>query len=557
MFKIEYLPSEPEQFFDLPSGYDRRELKRRYGRAIRQFAPDSHPAEFQLVREAYERLERMLRYQKGQQNTAEANQAWKDKTQSKVSKATEENPATGISGAREYPVEPQRGRPQLTVQQLALIDPANALEKLNRQAVLSPQEYYLQAVLGDAIAGMKSTSYLERLLDGLEAHPSDQGLISLVTECISRDVPDVDVVDTIESVAKRIRSPLFYQLTEPLWLRLVESVDFTQWHVLLDQCDSGVRQTDTHARLNFYLRILHAAIWFAPQHWTEQKIGEMERQSSVLDEFGQFELEYLSALCVLLNQTSIETESDPLKHRLLVAMKTHCLSRSGEAYTDLVQQLAELSRDGAAIRKAFPVRQQDNNDAWVMATQLLVAQVRQVTYRRDGLSGKEFGNQIARMLSDLQPTASVVLRGQEVAKFYYFTVPLVLWLFGGAIFIFPPLLLPMIWIPDSASAFYALGTLAGTITGLCVLFFRWFYPRMLKPRQERKALDWLLAAYRKNWRKRLFRFAQTSNQPIGTLLQHIAHVSHQTHHLVLGETVQYFGSQDAGLVIYVSLRSLM
>ena len=66
MKNLDLLPSDPESFFGLSSPYDRRDLKRAYGKAIRQYNPESHPAEFQLVRDAYERLEKQLRYGKQQ-----------------------------------------------------------------------------------------------------------------------------------------------------------------------------------------------------------------------------------------------------------------------------------------------------------------------------------------------------------------------------------------------------------------------------------------------------------------------------------------------------------
>ena len=62
MNDIQCLPNQPEKFFGLDQGYDRRDLKRAYGKAIRLFKPETHAAEFQLIRAAYERLERQLRY---------------------------------------------------------------------------------------------------------------------------------------------------------------------------------------------------------------------------------------------------------------------------------------------------------------------------------------------------------------------------------------------------------------------------------------------------------------------------------------------------------------
>ena len=56
------LPHNPQRFFELADGYDRKDLKRSYNRWIRQFKPETHPAEFQRIRAAFESLDQDLRY---------------------------------------------------------------------------------------------------------------------------------------------------------------------------------------------------------------------------------------------------------------------------------------------------------------------------------------------------------------------------------------------------------------------------------------------------------------------------------------------------------------
>ncbi len=55
-----FLPYAPERFFKLEKGFSRVDLKRAYNHWIRRFKPEQHPAEFQRIREAYQRLERRL-----------------------------------------------------------------------------------------------------------------------------------------------------------------------------------------------------------------------------------------------------------------------------------------------------------------------------------------------------------------------------------------------------------------------------------------------------------------------------------------------------------------
>lgn len=58
------LARDPAGFFELEGGWDRRDLRRAYGRWIKRFKPDAHPDEFRKIRAGFERLEDELRFQR-------------------------------------------------------------------------------------------------------------------------------------------------------------------------------------------------------------------------------------------------------------------------------------------------------------------------------------------------------------------------------------------------------------------------------------------------------------------------------------------------------------
>ena len=58
------LADDPAMFFDLGLDWDRRDLRRAYGRWIKRFKPDAHPDEFRKIRAGFERLEDELRFQR-------------------------------------------------------------------------------------------------------------------------------------------------------------------------------------------------------------------------------------------------------------------------------------------------------------------------------------------------------------------------------------------------------------------------------------------------------------------------------------------------------------
>ncbi len=55
------LPHEPQRFFELPEGFDRIDLRRKYSALIRRFKPEKFPEEFQRIRAAFEDLDQQLR----------------------------------------------------------------------------------------------------------------------------------------------------------------------------------------------------------------------------------------------------------------------------------------------------------------------------------------------------------------------------------------------------------------------------------------------------------------------------------------------------------------
>ena len=58
----ELVSDDPVGFFGLPTGFDRKDLKRAYNALLRRYKPDKYPQEFQKLRAAFEQLDGELRY---------------------------------------------------------------------------------------------------------------------------------------------------------------------------------------------------------------------------------------------------------------------------------------------------------------------------------------------------------------------------------------------------------------------------------------------------------------------------------------------------------------
>ncbi|PNY37109.1 hypothetical protein C2E31_09730, partial [Rhodopirellula baltica] len=417
MYKIDLLPSDPEQFFALQTGnYDRRELKRSYGKAIRQFKPDEHPAEFQLIRQAYERLERALRYQADNDRSEQANSAWQ-RLPTIPPSANSAEPASTFPNLKHDSYESQ------SIEQLAIANPNEAFAQLRRQPSRTPQEYYLTAVLTDFSHSDQRHPFLMELLDGLAIHSNDPGLMSLTLEYVRNEISDDELIDAICLIAERNRTPLCYALTETLWTRLVRQRPFESWSKELDSFESKLRQTSPRTRACFSIRLLHSAIWNAPRQWTHDRLTQIESNSAHLDEASQYELEFLEAIGQILEHTSPETESNAVRRHLLTLIKSHCEANEGEAIGVVVPIIAELVRDPTTFRDAFPMNHDPSIEGWVTAVQILVNELSPYTIQ-DEHEQRNDNQPIIRLLKELEPTVVQVLNGQERARSKYYIHPM-------------------------------------------------------------------------------------------------------------------------------------
>ena len=555
MSDLSRLPHDPEGFFGLSEGYDRRDLKRAYGKAIRQFKPDKQPREFQLVRDGYERLEKQLRYGNQQQQLADAASAWTPKADEDKSAAADTfAPRLTPSSNQKKP------KPQLTIKQLAVIDPAAAILKLRQKTQRSPPDYYLAAVLADATQGRPTSKYLSNLIEGLTVFPHDPGLIALATDYIKTDVTDSMATKVVEFVAKKIRSPLFYMLTESLWLRLVTTMEFESFSSLLSNCETQIVQSDSAARTAFYLRLLRIAIWVAPLPWVDRIMQGIEAHSAELDYGATNDLELLTEIRQLKELKS--TLSNPVRQQLFKAVHLACQTDEVAVVPKIIQILSDLSRDSAAIEQAFPMSESSelssDDLAWVSLVSRLVYQLDSYTLEASEVPGDRIAAQTAHLLNDLNISLTAVVAGVEKARSRYKQMPMIAWMtlgsIGGTLFLLP---IVFLFLSDAVAGITCLLGIITLFTVLLVSFYSWLYPKFLHPKLERQQHRWLVRAYAKHWRRRLFRFAQSDNENIQVQSARIEAVGARMGKPEVSNLALHFIRQDIGLSIFATIRTVL
>ncbi|TWT91938.1 J domain-containing protein [Neorhodopirellula pilleata] len=564
MSDLKWLPGEPMRFFGLDADFDRRDLKRAYGKAIRQYKPETHPAEFGMIREAYERLEKSLRYGQQMQSLAQASQAWEVDDSHQGEPIEDPVPRTSASPEIQptltsRSVVPSTPKPDLTLRQLAVVDPVAATAKLDSTVRRSPQDYYIAAVLADAVSTRATPKYLGHLIDGLIAFPDDPGLTSLTSEFLRTEIPDEILSKTIEFVAQKITTPLFYVLTESLWLRLIESSEFGVVKNLLDQCERAIRQDDPAVRTTFQLRLMRSAIWTAPSDWSAQIIHEIETHSASLNYTAQIDLQFLVDLQTLLRSPK---RRDPIRQQLLGAVRAACRYDETRSVAQAVQLLSEVARDSTAFRESFPIQNNDEDMAWVSVIESVVDQLeayQESSSDAASVDENRLAAQSLQLIKDLFPDIGLVVRAVDQAKFRYKSVPMLVWLIVIPVVAALPLIIALS-VAFGGNQWAAILTLTGLvfiIVGVVWSFFGWLYPKKLAPRQEQFKQTRLMRDYAKYWRARLFRFSQACGEPIHVQCIRIAQMGRQTNQAGVSDLAIHFIRQDSGLVVFAALQRIL
>lgn len=352
------LPHEPEQFFELPEEFDRKDLKRKYNALLRQFKPEKHPEEFQRIRAAFEQLDNQLRY--GEKRSARgtsgpSNFDWsapqdvptRPESQSSTAGDREEAPSRPIKPREKSPIERLQERLQAAT-------PAEVYQQLEEEPSKTPFDFFSLAILSDIAQPDASQPFLKWLLRGLLKHPGDPGLMRLLSTFLHSDIPLGQIPTIVQAVAKAIPNDRFYSLTEPLWDRLLQARPFEQVAGLLTECEGLLRDHRLDGKLAFYVHILRRALWLADDAWTNATFTMLEEHAAELAGALEYDFEFLMFLRTYREERKTFLNGTAGRELIDRAMRDYCLKSDYEADRAVLECQLELATDPASLRQAFP-----------------------------------------------------------------------------------------------------------------------------------------------------------------------------------------------------------
>jgi hypothetical protein len=246
------LARNPRAFFGLAEGFGEADLRRAYLAAIRRFRPETHPREFQRIREARDRLA-----------------SWIDAGALGPPPMDASGPLLhGLPGGSRF--DTPAGRREL-LQRLA-------------SAPTTPRDFVVLALLADTVHGAEP-GFEAWLLAGLDRHPEDEGLVSIL-RCHCQDgVPDSDLPRFLRRAASALPATVLWTVTRSAWARAADVLPFVEFRQLWEQC-ADPEDLDEEPRARLLHQLLPRLACDGEPDWIAAQVQWLESLPEVVDHDG-------------------------------------------------------------------------------------------------------------------------------------------------------------------------------------------------------------------------------------------------------------------------------
>ncbi|MEM6692200.1 MAG: J domain-containing protein [Planctomycetota bacterium] len=526
------LPASPVNFFGLSEEFDRRDLKRAYGGLIRAYKPETHPREFQLIREAYEHLESAIRYGVKKALAQNQSEAW-DALIDKVGDRVDSGQAT------------QSIDSVLSITQAAVKSPAKVFAKLRDQNTRSPQDYFVLCFLSDLVSRGDRRGFFRWLLRGLKDHPSDPGLQSLVSSFLRTDVSDGDAAAALQALAKVLRGQDYFRVTEPLWDRVLDSLSFEDFQKLFVVCRQQIVQVSPTQEAAFQSRLLRLAMFKAPLSWIEETQIQVQAISGELEGGFGDDFDLLDSLVDYRRETerrdfAERLKKDPVFRKIDEMVRAYCQADWAKCAEVVTSAMDFLGRNQFSVMTALDNR--DSERDWnIVQLALLISgeSAQMVGLEPRQVSDRKLSQQASQTFLDLRETLHKVWM-----RHFWHEWRLPLLYVGLPVF----LLAYLLWGSVTGATLFVV-SLTGAIS--CAVLY-WF---VLKPKfidlreQERQRRFWQMS-YNRLWRSRLFRFVQSAAVPLEHSVQVLQQAGELHEQPDWAQVIAACASNDPGLVLF-------
>lgn len=401
------LPDDPVGFFGLQAGFDRKDLKRAYNTLLRRYKPDKFPQEFQKLRAAFEQLDGELRYGETphQPSSSLGNYQWNpsaiirpatpsDPDQAPLADPVSPGPdslgpdslrpdslgpeSTGPASLGPASLEPDKptaddasrhsnnavpqpasgpSAPAPAPKTLQARIESESLPQLYDELKQNPREpydFYVLALLSDAVADPEHLVFLRWLMSGIKAFPGHPALTQLLTAYFQDgDLPDDQLASVLVRVSQVVRNDRFYFLTEKLFDRLALTAPWPKVEQVLNQCSANINDHNIRARVVFTCHLLRRALWLAPLDKCQEMLAYINNNFEFLEGSLEYEQELNSLLLNYVQVRERFVTKGPLAQMIDEALRKYCLDIDGRGDFEVVKAQAHIAQHPQQLFREF------------------------------------------------------------------------------------------------------------------------------------------------------------------------------------------------------------
>lgn len=282
------LPDQPVRFFGLSEEYDRRDLKRAYGRLIKVYRPEQQPEEFRKIRDAFEQLERWLSYR-----AEDDSFKFSTPVNSITVDLSEDHDTGSFTSETQEPHKPVV-RPSLE-EILESHTPEEWFLQLTAKTEKDPIDYIHLAIVSEVIDGQPEQSFLNWLCVGLKSFPHDSTLHRFVSQYCSQAETRDQAEDVLNLICLAVQPARRLILTEPLWDYLLKT-DFATFERLWNDYLQPYRDHFPEQFVAILSAWLIPAVWTSSSDWIDEQVNFLENHADLVNHHLEFSLEFFELL---------------------------------------------------------------------------------------------------------------------------------------------------------------------------------------------------------------------------------------------------------------------
>lgn len=499
------LPHNPEGFFGLGTEFDRKDLKRSYSKLIRRFKPEKFPREFQRIREAYDEIDRRLRYGRSAEtpfvtvigNTNELTGEQKQQIERLISQMAADR-------------ESAAAQRKTLLASLEETEPEGLYRRLKASKERTATDYLFLAFLSD-VYDERPLAFLQWLLAGLKEYPRANELSALVQEYL-RHPPKQYLPRILKAVARGVPNDGFYFLTEALWQNLLDETEFEAFAALLEECEDRLRDHRIRGKLVFYVQILRKAMWFAHPAWIRQALKFINENQMEIAEQLEYDLHVNDMLLEYIKIRGDFLNGNPVRQEIDQTIYRYCVMDDLPAMNEYIATQQRLVRAVDELKAAFPISEMPYNpiyEPWCWISQEIESRV---GHERREMTARDLAPRVERLLADIDDQTG----GLTGLKWKAYD-----WLVYGMLALLVLVLPGGVWWLCAATLKPPGGNAAGFLLGAVLAIANWNYtfPWLNKLLRTNVCLRLAMNTYHNVWREELFDFLKLSLVPIEDVLR--------------------------------------